>query len=1002
MSALENLGYRVLGPLEIVSDGESIHPTRPKVRALLAYLLLHANAVVSSDRIVDALWRGSDPAKAKKALWVHVSNLRRILDSRAGDPADVLVTRDGGYELSVGVGQLDTQQFESLAEQGRRQLKAHPSRARAILESALTLWQGLPYQDLSDDQDAMPEIRRLEELRIATQELRLAAMLETGEGQLVVQEVESLTEAHPFRESLWALELRALYRSGQQTRALRRYQEMRKALGDEIGVSPSPELQRLEEQILLHDPSLDRGGPRGTASNLPRRSRALVGRRGEIEEVQTLVTTQRLVTLTGPGGVGKTALAIEAMRSMTDYWPDGVWLVELATVSDASLVPQITAAAVGLDEDIPNGSIQELALHLRSMSLVLIFDNCEHLLPEVAHVVERLLDMTAGVALLATSRESLRSKGEFTWSVPPLHLPDQEMPPDQVAEVPSVSLLCQHILTRDRNFSLGEDNKMDVVDVCRYLDGVPLALELAGAQIGVLGVSAVASRLRDHSEILTSSASTLERRHRSVVASITWSYELLSEPEQRVFDRISVFAGSFGLDDVEAVVALDREESGKAAQLLGRLVEQSMVQVSGDGSNGRRYRLLEVIKDFGRDRLVESSEFALVQERHAAHFKSLARAFGPELRGPRRALVIERVAANYEDFRSAALWSLDNEEPAESLQFLRALGAFWSEKSSYSRDGFDLATRMVDASGSSLPPEGALALVRIGHELRMRGDLDEAARLADKAILLLRDVDEPSLLADCLCLRGLVALVRDDESALPFLERALDETQRTKDFFGSAQAHLFLGFATGEIGDWPTARRHLERARSLIELCGGGRALSGVLGYLGRCALMEGELEEAARLLEQAIAVGHDSGAHHENTYSFNALAVVHLARGDLLRAASSMDKAFEASSDNSQQLSTSIALLAVLQTRTADFDAAVQSFAVSETIRRRHGFVGFSEFTKVVFEPARIFCQSEVSAEKLDLARFRADHISDDEAAALAREELRALLVHLPSANGH
>jgi predicted ATPase/DNA-binding SARP family transcriptional activator len=549
--------FGVLGPLAVwTSAGEPLTVPGLKVRALLADLLVHAGETVSPDRLVDDLWGDHPPAGAAGALQAKVSQLRRVL---AAEPAGRELVEYGpaGYVLRAGADAIDALQFQALVTRAR--VTSDPRTRTALLADALSMWRGSAFADLSDQLFTRAAITRLEEERLAVLEEQAEARLELGEHAQLAAELADLVARHPLRERLRAVQLRALYRAGRPSEALGSYRDLRERLADELGLDPGPELAALQQAILVQDPALraldpapadpdpgagDAAPPR---TNLPAPPGALIGRTEAAAEVRALLAAGRLVTLTGPGGVGKTRLAVEVAARQAEAFPDGAWLVELAppgrpgglksgppaagspgTASVAD-VAELVSAALGIRDDAPAGPLADwLAAALRTRQLLLVLDNCEHLIEPVAGLAALLLRAAPGLVILATSQEALAIDGEHLWEVPPLELPAPAAgsEPALLARAGAVQLFVARAAAAAPGFSLDASNAQAVTATCRRLDGIPLALELAAARVRALGVHALAARLDDRFQLLAAGKRGAPARQQTLRAMIDWSWEL--------------------------------------------------------------------------------------------------------------------------------------------------------------------------------------------------------------------------------------------------------------------------------------------------------------------------------------------------------------------------------------------------------------------------------------------------------------------------------------------
>ncbi|HEX9968881.1 MAG TPA: BTAD domain-containing putative transcriptional regulator, partial [Acidimicrobiales bacterium] len=667
---------RLLGRFDVVVDGRTLPLGGPRQRAVLAVLAVHANQIVSFDRLVDEVWAGRPPATAVPTMQRYISHLRRALE---GLPA-AIETRRPGYVLCVDPDLVDARRFERLVEVGRSRLAADAvDEAAEMLHSALSLWQGEPLADFGDHGFAAIERTRLVELRSTAVELRIDADLACGRHRDLVPELEALVAAYPLRESYRGQLMQALHRSGRTPDALRVYSEGRRLLVEQLGLEPGAGLQRLEQAILLSDPAMD--APEQAAANggrLPGEVTSFVGRSGEVQEVTALVGRSRLVTLTGAGGSGKSRLALRVAATLAPSLPHGAWLVELGAVVDPALVPRVVARALGVRDDPERDAVEGLLQALQQHQCLVVLDGCEHLLDAVAPLVEELLSRTDGVRVLVTSRELLDIAGETTFPVPTLAVPEagDDETLDAVQAYDGVRLFLERASAADPGFRPTDEQAPTIAEVCRRLDGLPLALELAAARADVLTMAQLAERLDRRFELLTGHRNA-PARHRTLRATIEWSYDLLDDAERVLFERLSVFAGSFSIERAEAVAAGDGIEAAEVFHLLSRLVRQSLVvRVHSEGECAR-YRLLDTLREYGRDRLSCRPDGAKAYRRHASVFLELAERLGPQVRGPAVVAVVEELDAERAELRAALAWLLETGDAEGACRFAVALAPYW-------------------------------------------------------------------------------------------------------------------------------------------------------------------------------------------------------------------------------------------------------------------------------------------------------------------------------------
>jgi predicted ATPase/DNA-binding SARP family transcriptional activator len=627
---VEVMEVRLFGELEALDGGVPVPVRGAKQRALLALLALQRGQPVSADRLIDLLWGDGQAANPANALQAQIGQLRRTLGSAA------ILTSEAGYALDVGPEDVDVVRFEHLVARGRRLAEAgQAADASAALGKALGLRRGEPLADFTYAGFFDAEQARLDELTLAAIECRAGADLMLGRHGELAGELEALCRVHPLRERLWELLMLALYQAGRQAEALSAYAEVRDRLAGELGIDPGPALRELQARILAQDPSLAAAGPAGleavaapmATGNLRERLSSFVGRAGELEELSGAVRSSRLVTLIGPGGVGKTRLAVEAAVALREEHRDGAWLVEFASVTEADGVAPAVAGAVGaaaaglIGPPSPDSTVELIVRYLAGRSLLVVFDNCEHVIDQAAALAETLTGTVPGLRLIATSREPLGVPGEVLVSVGPLALPA------------AVELFVDRARAVRPGFAADEHTRPVIDDICRRLDGLPLAVELAAARLRSLTLATLAERLDDRFRLLTVGARTALPRQQTLRAVVDWSYDLLFEDERCLFARLSVFAGGCDLDAAEAVCADDQVPAGEILDVLSRLVDKSLVAAPNAGRDAR-FIQLQTLWQYGRDRLNESGEADAVCARHGAYYRQMAEQAHEGLRGP--------------------------------------------------------------------------------------------------------------------------------------------------------------------------------------------------------------------------------------------------------------------------------------------------------------------------------------------------------------------------------
>ncbi|MFD7661958.1 BTAD domain-containing putative transcriptional regulator [Streptomyces sp. NPDC059788] len=930
--------FGVLGPVEVrAADGRSVRVPELKVRALLAALLAHRGRPVASGRLIDGLWEARLPANPTGALQAKVSQLRRALENAGPGGRSMVAARPPGYQLDAADDAVDADRFTALT--ARAHDVADPEERAALLTEALGLWRGPAFAGFEDAPFARAAAGRLEEQRLTALEERAAARLELGDHGPLAGELAELVARHPLRERLCALHLRALYGAGRQSEALAAYGALRERLAEELGIDPSPELAALQQAILRQDRGLSRprirteavprthteptprtrtesalrtrtaSVPRGPSTpsdapartNLPAALTELVGRGTAVRRVRALLEADRLVTLTGPGGVGKTRLALAAAHGFTGddgHFPDGVLLVELAALGRPATaerdraavctVAEAVLAVLGVREGAASGSAGErLAGAVRGKRLLLVLDNCEHVVDAVAEVAADLLAAAPGLRVLATSQELLGLAGERVWPVPPLEQPD------------AVELFVARAAATAPGFALDEHNATAVADVCRRLDGIPLALELAATRVRALGVRELSARLDDRFRLLGAGRRGAPPRQQTLRAMIDWSWELLTAAEQVVLRRLAVHADGCTLRAAEEVCAGDGVRSGEVAALLARLVDRSLVAVA-EGPYGPRYRLLESVAAYCLERLHEAGEREAVRRRHSVHHTSLAERAEPFLYGAGQREWLARLDAETANLR-AALDSAVQEGAAErALRLVNALAWYWFLRGRLGEAGRALAMAL-DAGAGGVPVPDALRLRAMVWQVGMASlagsDTDPVAR-ADAVLKQYGTTDTSSSTpglatadpAGHAWARWFLTFAQvglgDPAVAHERLARALADFRALGDRWGTAA--VLAGRAQAQyvasdaVPDRAARRRDAEESAALFRDLGDRWGQLQAAEVLGTLAEIGGDYESAARLHRDGLRGAEELGLWIQASYRHSGLGRIALLTGDL------------------------------------------------------------------------------------------------------------------------
>ena len=844
--------FGILGPLQAVGDdGRELALGGRMPRAVLALLLLRANEVVSSDQLVEELWAGAPPASGAKGLHVHVSRLRRALAAGHSDPeGERLVTTAGGYLLRVGPEELDVQRCERLIGEGRSLLAAgRPDQALAALSGAVELWRGDVLADFQYDAFAQGEIARLGELRAAVLEERIAVEMLLGREARVMGELERLVRDYPYRERLRGQLMLALYRTGRQAEALAAYRDARSTLVDELGIEPSVELRQLHEAILAQDGALlqtDPGRPAAPAGattdgrepghvHLPAQATPLIGRERELAELMTLADSRRLITLTGTGGTGKTRLGMAFAAGLADRYPDGVWWVPLAMVTEARLVPAAIAAALGDVADLP--------MYLRGRALLLVLDNFEQVI-EAARAVAELLSGAPGCGVIVTSRERLGVAAEQEYPVAPLS-------PHSAVEL---------FTARAQQVEPGYEPGAEIDAICERLDRLPLALELAATRVKLLSEQQLLTRLEQRLPLLAGGRRDLPKRHTTMRATIAWSYDLLSEPEQRLFTRLAVFVGSFELEAAEQICGADLDA-------MRSLIDKSLVR---HGENGRLF-LLQTTREYALEQFDSSDERGEIRARHARWYFALGVADGD---GPREGTDdLIRLRQDAADLGLALAWALDH-DIAAGLPLADALFTPWLGAGRIRELERWYERALADPTALSRG-DRAKALAGLGYALVFLERLEQARAALTEALALYRDAGDER--GETFVLLGLGAaefIAGAPESALAWAQQALPIYERLDDTLGIARTLHRIAEALRDLGDFERSAELFARSIEIRRANGLGSG-AGTVHSLGDLYLDAGDMPTAERYYCEALALGLQEGDVRLGAYCLAGFACV-------------------------------------------------------------------------------------------------------------------------------
>ena len=893
----ELLEIRLLGPFEVFAGGTPADVGGSKRQALLAMLALRGGRLVDVDALVDGLWGEDLPAAPRNALHHHIARLRAAL----GDES--IVGFPDGYALKDA--RVDAVWFEELLAETRAAVRdGDIHTAVDTAASALALWRGPALQGLPVTAWFTAEARRLEALHVDALEEQFEVALALGEHRELTPALHSAIAESPFRERLWGQLMLALYRSGRQADALETFQEARRVLSDELGLEPGPDLRRLQDAILDHDPAIAAVPvDRRRRGNLPAASTSFVGREDELGQVVGLLHEHRLVTLTGPPGVGKSRLAAEAARSLAQEFPDGTWLVDFARVGGPSDAVRLLANVVDVRGSDPLGRVTS---RLRDESVLVVLDACEHVLDEAARIVSALLAGCPGVRILATSREVLRISSEVRLPVAPLGSE-------------AVDLFFERARAARPGFEPDADAVALAAEIVRRVDGLPLAIELAAARVHVLGLEEIVSILERRSALLRDSPA-VDPGRTALHELVDWSYDLLHGDEKTLLQELAVHRGGASLASLAAVAATRGLNEATVAYLVSALVDKSIVSASFVGA-AARYDLLDSVREYALERLDESGGLAEGRAAHAEYFAALAVEAWSGLRGPEWLRWERRLELENDNLWAALEYAQEASDPAVASR-LGTLGSYFAlaERVSEGRRFLEGALR---ASGDDAPVELRVELLaNLCFLATEELDLEPALEAGERALALADSAQSSKLIGLAqLTLALALAQAGEGERADAMWQEAYAMLEEAGDDWGAATSGLIRAIGAARAGDIETVaamaaavRRHSDaidydafRVPGLLleawvaERRGDGAAavdgyrraleLAGRIGFgdhaafalsaLGSSALAEGDLREAEELQRQALATAEAAHATWVAAHVRIQLARVAGATGD-------------------------------------------------------------------------------------------------------------------------
>lgn len=875
----------LLGPLQVRVAGREVAVAGGRLRELLQQLAVAAPRPVSSAQLAQALWLDDAPADIANALQSLVSRLRRVL----ADPA-LIKQSPAGYALAIAAEDVDVNEFARLARAAHAQGNADPRAGAALAREALALWRGEPPAEL---------VAPLSELYLQLRADLIEARLQSGEADEVLAELEELVSEYPLRERFIELRLRALAAAGRPAEAVAAYEQLRTTLADDLGVDPSAALQQLHVSLLRGE--LD-AAPPARRDTLPASFTTFIGRDEDVAHIGELLQTSRLITLVGPGGGGKTRLAIEAGRSLhrTGVAAEGIWLVELAPVVDSADVPQAIYDALGVREAtlLERGgrpihdTIERIVETLRERSVVLIVDNCEHVLEAAAHVTTTLLTHCPQLRIITTSREPLGVLGESLVAVRPLEHPSAGA--DDPATYPAMRLFADRAVAVAPDFALTADTLGPVAEIVRRLDGLPLAIELAAARMRTMPVEQIAERLSDRFRLLAGGNRAAVARHRTLRAVVQWSWELLSAEERTLVERLAVFSGSISADAAAVMVG-----PADVDALLASLVDKSLLQLL-PGHGTVRYRMLETIREFGLDQLADQGEVASARQTHADYFAAHVRQAEPRLRTGEQLDWIARLETDQADILGALKFLADSGQAQRAIQMSVDLAWYWmilgrhGEVATWCRIALDADGERRD--DTALLAESFYAINVVAGSANDSDPLVEqhVQDLNDlsKRLEQVRATDLPMLVM----LRPIVALFSGRDR---LDEDAFADALASPDPWIAAAIRSFRAAVAENDGDVTGMRADATIALDQLRELGDRWGQANSLQVLGQLDVMEGDLAAAESDYREALRLAAELGADEDQLFMRLRLIDV-LLRSDQREAARREMEAVDALSADS------------------------------------------------------------------------------------------------------
>jgi len=960
---VDPLTIRLLGRFEVWRNGYPILEEeweRKKSKRLLSILLTEPGYVFSYDQLTDLLLSGTDVERARRNLQSLASRLRRTLEPDCGRAADsVFILRQGeGYCFNTKAPySLDTETLRDLVEQGDRLVEMKRwGDALDRCQKAVALYVG-DYSpgDLYEEWTLVPR-KHCKDLYLRALGLLAECQAWTGSYNSAIRTCQRVIEAEPWNEPAYRQQMYVHYCAGDHSKAEETYRRCVQALTEQLDVEPGQETQQLHDQILTRE-ALKL--PRWLPNNLPHRLTRFIGRQYEVAEVECLLGENRMVTLTGVGGTGKTRLALKVASGLLKTFADGVWFVDLGAVSDGGNVPEAVAAALKVKPEREELLLDALCKYVQHKEILLIFDTCEHLIDACAQLVETLLHGSPGLRVLATSGEELRIEGEIAWSVPPLSTPPEAIGSDEISNCDGVLLFLDRAQIACPSFTPTSENVLLVADLCRKLEGLPLAIELAAANLKTTLLDDMVALLGDRFHFLSHGSRTAPARHQTLSAAIDWSYVLLSDSERAVLRRLSTFAGSFTPEAATAVCAQAEIEDSQVDDLLWSLAGKSLLIFDLTLGVGR-FRLLDTVREYAVEKLREAGEDDIYWRRHRDFYLQLVQQ--AETRGPAQREWLDRLELELENLRAALAWSKASGEIEEGLDLAStsAMMAFW-ERNQHVEEGLDWLQRFLDKSKTDPNTATATGLCALGRLHNRLGQSIEAKNALEKSLYMSRTLGEEDCIAAALAnLANVEMSLGNIGRAKKLYKQGIALNRKTGRLSSVASCLTNLGsLLCRHEGDYEGALCALQEALSISRKTGRKYLEAGTLSLLGSVYEQLGKGSMSSACYEDSLRISLEIGAKDLESWNLVELGTRGLGhqtfpKGDPEECRNYIERAVAvalASQDKSTQF---IALLnqAMLLSSLNDYEAAKRSLAhCLSLVRRTDCRYGPSQFVTLVVE---------------------------------------------------